>query len=170
MSAETKNTQSYSIKEAAELSGLLESTLRYYETIGLMKPISRDSSSRHRRYTADDIDYAVAVACLNATGMSIEDMRAYLGNRDKGAHSAQEQIALLEGHKRHLTEEAHSLHLRQRYIDAKIAYWRAVLAGDAARAEKIGESVRVISRELRTSREKLSRAADVTGADVAELP
>jgi DNA-binding transcriptional MerR regulator len=158
MSAHTRNTQSHSIREAAKLSGLPESTLRYYETIGLMKPISRDSSSKHRRYTADDIDYAVAVACLNASGMSIEDMRAYLGNRGKGAHSAQEQIALLESHKRHLAEEAYSLQLRQRYIDAKIAYWRAVLAGDAAQAEEIGRRARLISQELRTPKEKQSSA------------
>jgi DNA-binding transcriptional MerR regulator len=158
MSAHTRNPQSYSIKEAARLSGLTESTLRYYETIGLMKPISRDSSSKHRRYTEGDIDYAVAVACLNATGMSIEDMRAYLGNRGKGAHSAQEQITLLEGHKQHLAEEAYSLQLRQRYIDAKIAYWHAVVAGDAAQAEEIGKRARLISQELRAAREKLSGA------------
>ena len=77
MSAHPRD-RGYSIKEAAKLSGLPESTLRYYETIGLMNPISRDPSSKHRRYTDDDIDYAVAVACLNATGMSTEAMRAYL--------------------------------------------------------------------------------------------
>ncbi len=78
MSAHTTNRSSYSIKEAAELSGLPESTLRYYETIGVMRPISRNASSKHRRYTAGDIDYAVAVACLNATDTSTDDMHARL--------------------------------------------------------------------------------------------
>lgn len=154
MSTHTRTAHSYSIREAARLSGLPASTLRYYETIGLMDSVSRDSSSKHRRYTDDNINHAIAVACLNATGMSTEDMRAYLGNRGKGARSAQEQIDLLEGHKRHLAEEAYSLQLRQRYIDAKIAYWRAVLAGDAAQAEEIGKSARLISQELRTPKEK----------------
>lgn len=163
MSAHTTNRSGYSIKEAAELSGLPESTLRYYETIGIMKPIGRDASSKHRRYTAGDIDYAVAIACLNATGMSIGDMRAYLGNRGNGAHSAQEQIDLLTNHQRYLAEEAHSLQLRQRYVDAKIAYWQAVLAGDEAKAGEIGESARSISKELRASREKLSSVVDTTG-------
>jgi DNA-binding transcriptional MerR regulator len=158
MSAHTKNAHSYSIREASKLSGLSASTLRYYETIGLMDSVGRDSSSKHRRYTDDDIDHAIAVACLNATGMPIDDMRSYLGNRGKGAGSAQEQITLLEGHKQHLAEEAYSLGLRQRYIDAKIAYWRAVLAGDAAQAEEIGKRARLISQELRASREKLSGA------------
>jgi DNA-binding transcriptional MerR regulator len=156
MSIRTRNTQSYSIKEAARLSGLPESTLRYYETIGLMKPISRDPSSKHRRYTTADIDYTIAIACLNATGMSIDDMRSYLENRKHGKNSAHDQIELLEKHKQHLAEEAYSLQLRQRYINAKIAYWRAVSAGDVKQAKAIGESARLISKELRESLEKLA--------------
>ena len=153
MSAQTKGP-SYSIREAAQLCGLPESTLRYYETIGIMRPISRDASSKHRRYSAGDIDYAVAVACLNATGMSLGDMRNYLGNRGKGAHSAQEQIGLLERHQQHLAEEACSLELRQRYVAAKITYWRAVLAGDAVKANEISENARTLSSRLRASQEK----------------
>ena len=139
----------YSIREAARLCGLPESTLRYYETIGLLEPVGRDASSGHRRYTEDDVNRAVAVACLNATGMSIGAMRAYLENRAHGQRSAQEQVGLLEAHKRHLTEEAHNLHLRQRYIDAKIAYWQAIGAGDAAQAKAISAGARLLSSELR---------------------
>ena len=161
MSTAIRNRQSYSISEAAQLVGLPESTLRYYETIGLMNPVGRDPSSKHRRYTDHDIDYAVAVACLNATGMSIETMRAYLANRGHGAHSAKEQLDLLESHKQHLAEEASRLQLRQRYIDAKIAYWQAVLAGDTAQAQEIGKNAKLISQELR-AREKPSDTSTVT--------
>ncbi len=139
----------YSIREAARLCGLPESTLRYYETIGLLGPVGRDSSSGHRRYTEDDVNRAVAVACLNATGMSIGAMRAYLENRTHGQRSAQEQVGLLEAHQRHLAAEACNLQLRRRYIDAKIAYWQAVAAGDAVRAQAIGASARLLSSELR---------------------
>lgn len=139
----------YSIREAAKLCGLPESTLRYYETIGLLGPVGRDASSGHRRYTEEDVNRAVAVACLNATGMSIGAMRTYLENRQHGEHSAREQVGLLEAHKRRLTEEAYNLQLRQRYIDAKIAYWQAIGAGDAARAKAVSASARRLSSELR---------------------
>ncbi len=79
-------------------------------------------------------------------------MRAYLGNREKGSHSAQEQIDLLTNHKRYLAEKAYNLQLKQHYVDAKIAYWRAVLAGDEEKAGEIGESARSISEALRASR------------------
>ena len=70
----------YTIKEAARMTGLAESTLRYYETMGLIGPIERDESSKHRTYGEDDVNLIVGIACLSATGMSIADMRKYLGN------------------------------------------------------------------------------------------
>ena len=81
--------------------------------------------------------------------MSIGAMRAYLENRAHGQRSAQEQVGLLEAHKRRLAEEARNLHLRQRYIDAKIAYWQAIGAGDAARAKAVSAGARLLSSELR---------------------
>lgn len=81
MSKHTEHKKYYTIMEAAKLSGLPESTLRYYETISLIDPIKRGESSKQREYTDDDINMIIAVACLSATGMSIDSMREYLGNR-----------------------------------------------------------------------------------------
>ena len=94
MNTQTDKTQLYTIREVAKLSGLPESTLRYYETIGLIHPIARDSSSKHRVYGEDDVNRIIAMACLSATGMSIEDMRTYLKNRSQGAQAAAEQVEL----------------------------------------------------------------------------
>ncbi len=41
----------HSIREASMISGLPESTLRYYEQIGIIDPIARDPSSGHRVYS-----------------------------------------------------------------------------------------------------------------------
>jgi DNA-binding transcriptional MerR regulator len=38
------------IQDVSRRSGLSEPTLRYYEEVGLIGPIERDPSSRHRRY------------------------------------------------------------------------------------------------------------------------
>ncbi|MGZ4457133.1 MAG: MerR family DNA-binding transcriptional regulator, partial [Oryzihumus sp.] len=40
----------YTIKEAAALTGLPATTLRYYESIGVIAPVSRGASSGHRVY------------------------------------------------------------------------------------------------------------------------
>ena len=149
MNNQTDKTQLYTIREVAQLSGLPESTLRYYETIGLIHPIRRDSSSKHRVYNENDVNFAISIACLNATGMSLEDMRTYLKNRSQGAQAANEQVELLETHKRRLAEEAHYVTLRQRYVDAKIAYWKAVKSGDTEQIEATRESSYAIAQELK---------------------
>jgi len=71
MSNHTDKVHLYTMREVAKLSGLPESTLRYYETLGIIHPIRRDSSSKHRAYSEDEVHFALAIACLNATGMSL---------------------------------------------------------------------------------------------------
>ena len=149
MNTHTDKAQLYTIREVAKLSELPESTLRYYETIRLIHPITRDSSSKHRVYNEHDVNFAVAIACLNAIGMSIEDMRSYLKNRSLGAQAANEQVELLETQKKRLAEEAHNLELRQRYVDIKIAYWKAVASGDTTEIEVTREQTYALAQELK---------------------
>lgn len=127
--------KTYTIREAAKISGLPESTLRYYETIGLIPPVQRDTSSKYRVYSEGDVNLVVAVACLNATGLSIEHMREYLKNRDLGVEGAQNQIGLLRAQEVRLTEDLHYLQLRRGYVQSKIAFWQAIEAGDDERVQ-----------------------------------
>ena len=141
--------RSYSIKEAAALTGLPASTLRYYEQVGVIAPVTRGATSGHRVYDEADLDQLVSVACLSATGMSLDDMRAYMANARLGAAAAAEQRSLLEQQQRHLAVEAERLVLRQRYVDLKIAYWQAVIDGDADRSEQLAGRAGELADELR---------------------
>lgn len=152
MSSE-QTIRTYTIMEAAKLSGLSESTLRYYETIGLIDPIRRGETSKQREYIDDDINMIISVACLSATGMSIDSMREYLSNRGRGASAAKEQINLLDKQRTRLFEEAHFMQLRQRYVNVKIDYWKAVEAGDDVRVAKIKQMADAIASELKLPRE-----------------
>jgi DNA-binding transcriptional MerR regulator len=146
----TSTTQrSYSIKEAAALTGLPASTLRYYESIGVIHPISRGASSRHRVYDDDDLDQLMWVACLAATGMSVSDMREYVANGALGPSAAAQQIDLLAAQDRRLEVEAEHLALRRRYVRLKITYWQAVGAGDTDRAEEIGRKASALADALK---------------------
>jgi DNA-binding transcriptional MerR regulator len=153
MATKRDGRRRYAIKEAAKLSGLPESTLRYYESIGLIDPIGRDPSSKQRIYSEDDINLIVSVACLSATGMSIEDMRAYLGSRGHGARSANGHKELLEAQRRRLAEEGRYLKLRRRYVDTKIAYWCAVASGDKKKVEAMRKRAHAIAKELNRPKE-----------------
>lgn len=139
----------YTIKEAAALTGLPASTLRYYESIGVIAPVGRGASSGHRVYDEDDLDQIMWVACLAATGMSVTDMRRYVANGRLGRSAASEQVELLTHQQRRLQAEAERLVLRQRYVALKIDYWRAASSGDQTRADRLSGEARTLADELK---------------------
>lgn len=141
--------KTYEISEAAQICGLPDSTLRYYERIGLIDRIARDSSSKRRIYTQEDVDHLTMIASLSATGMSIADMRTYLANRKDGAGKAREQANLLTAQHRHLADEMEHLRCRMRYVEAKIAYWNAVESGDADAIAACSAITNAIAEELK---------------------
>jgi DNA-binding transcriptional MerR regulator len=120
------------IQDVSRRSGLSEPTLRYYEEVGLVGPIGRDASSRHRRYKEQDLDTLQALACLRAMGVGIEDMRTYQANRALGNAAAGEQRDLLLRHAERIESEIETLHTHLDYLRAKSALWDARDRGDAA--------------------------------------
>lgn len=141
--------RTYTIKEAAALTGLPASTLRYYESNGVVPPVSRGASSGHRVYGEDDLDQLMGVACLAATGMSINDMRTYVSNVSVGSPAAHEQVELLTAQEQRLADEAQRIALRQRYVRIKIDYWHAVESGDTARAHLLSGQAHALANEIR---------------------
>ncbi|MBW3082728.1 MerR family transcriptional regulator [Bifidobacterium phasiani] len=153
----TEPTTWHTIREAAMLSGLPESTLRYYEKIGIIPRIARDPSSGHRVYSDDDIESLVTISCLSATGMPLDAMREYLGNRIEGRRGAARQMELLRAQADRLAERAAGIRMQQEYVAFKIAYWQARAEGRDADAERILEEnrgiVEAVSRHGRDARQ-----------------
>ena len=145
----TTTRHTYTITEAAALTGLPASTLRYYESIGVIAPISRGASSKHRVYDEGDLDQVMWVACLAATGMSVADMRQYVANGQLGPQAASHQIELLAQQQRRLAAEAEQVALRQQYVRIKIDYWHAVEAGDTVRADQLSGEARTLAGQLK---------------------
>ena len=123
----------FTIQDVSRRSGLSEPTLRYYEEVGLIGPIERDPSSRHRRYRDEDLDTLQALACLRAMGVGIEDMRTYKDNRVRGHESAGEQRDLLLRHVERIEAEIETLRTHLDYLRAKAALWDARDRGDTQR-------------------------------------
>ena len=145
-------TRTYTIKEAAALTGLPASTLRYYESIGVIAPVGRGESSKHRLFTEADLDQLMWVACLAATGMSVSDMRQYVANGQLGRAAAAEQVALLTGQRERLAVEAELIALRKQYVQLKIGYWQAIEVGDDDRADRLSSEARRLADELKRAK------------------
>jgi DNA-binding transcriptional MerR regulator len=140
----------FSIGEMAASSGLSVHTLRYYERIGLIAPIPRLSSG-HRRYSQTTVERVESLGYLRAAGLSLQDMRTYLANLDRGDTAAGDHAQLLGAHARTLAAQIEQLRLRQTYIEAKAAYWQAVADGDrdADHAQRSIQRARDLSAQLR---------------------
>jgi DNA-binding transcriptional MerR regulator len=118
------------IQQVSRRTGLAESTLRYYERIGLIDPVPRDSSSGHRRYPADLVGTIESLSCLRGSGMSVADIRSYVANTRRGAEATADQRKLFEAHAARLHDEIARLRLRERYVTAKARMWAAREDGD----------------------------------------
>jgi len=84
---------SYSVKEAANLSGMTIRTLRYYDEIELL-PIERNTSN-HRVYDMHDILKLSMIRSLKEIGISLEDIKDILKNNTKSMDDSlllQEQL------------------------------------------------------------------------------
>jgi MerR family copper efflux transcriptional regulator len=136
------------VQDVSRRSGLSEPTLRYYEEVGLIGPIERDPSSRHRRYREEDVDTLQALACLRAMGVGIEDMRTYQANRRRGHDAAGEQRDLLIRHAERIETEIETLRTHLDYLRAKGALWDARYHGDIDAESEAKLQVQVMIRRL----------------------
>jgi len=130
-------SQGFTIQQVARLTGLSEYTLRYYEKIGLIDPVDRDDSSGHRRYDVDGLARIEALARLRAVGLGIDEMRVLMHSRGHRPETVDTKIMLLAAHRSKLAQEISRLRARKRFVENRIAYWQAVLAGDEAAAGRL---------------------------------
>ena len=70
------------IREASDRSGLSADTLRYYERIGLLPPVSRNSGGQ-RRYDDRDIARLRFVTRAQAMAFSLDEIGQLMALRDR---------------------------------------------------------------------------------------
>jgi DNA-binding transcriptional MerR regulator len=117
-------TDALTIQQTAEACGLSVHTLRYYERIGLIKPVARRSNG-HRLYRADDLNWIAFLLRLRATGMPIAQMQRYAQLRERSTQlaSVTERKAMLQQHARAIEAEINTLSETLVYLREKIAVY-----------------------------------------------
>ncbi|MDR1635605.1 MAG: MerR family transcriptional regulator [Bifidobacteriaceae bacterium] len=141
--------RAFTISQASRSCGLPESTLRYYEQIGVIGPVRRDPLNGYRVYSQDDLDVLDAVACLSGLGMPVANLREYLANAAPSRAAAATQLDLMREQRDRLAQDAEALELRRRYVELKVSYWEAVAAGDDAEVERIALEAGPLSVAIR---------------------
>lgn len=84
------------IGEVAERSGVPPKTIRYYEDIGLVRPLRSDNGYRAFRET--DLHKLAFLGRARALGFSIEDCRTLLSLYEDETRESAQVKAVAEGH------------------------------------------------------------------------
>lgn len=100
------------ISEAAKITGLTPSTLRYYESKGLIPPVTRKNGGV-RDYQQDDLGWIDFIECMRSAGMSVESLIEYTTLFRNGEQSD-------EARKNILIRERDQLFAKQKEINETI--------------------------------------------------
>ncbi len=125
MSSRASRIKTISIKEAAVETNLSAHTLRYYERIGLLPNIARDSNGQ-RRYTADNLGAILILIKLRATGMPIGIMQRFVQLLEMGDKAVAERRALLEAHEKAVRANIVELETNLEAIITKIGIYKDI--------------------------------------------
>jgi DNA-binding transcriptional MerR regulator len=72
----------FSIGEMAKLHNTTIKTLRYYDEIGLLKPIQIDKNNGYRYYSTEQFEQLNTIHYLKELGFSLKEIGEHLVQRD----------------------------------------------------------------------------------------
>lgn len=122
-----KEVHQMNIKEVANMFGLTVDTIRYYEKIGVVPPITRDKRG-YRVFTTRDLNWVFLAKSLHNAGVSIESLVEYaaLSQVDGDERLAQKEI--LQSQLSELEQKLSELHKTRDLLAYKIDTFDAHIA------------------------------------------
>lgn len=117
------------IKEVSKKYGLSQDTLRYYEKIGVIPPVTRTAGGI-RNYTEKDISWVENAVCMRNAGLPVEVIAEYCRLFSMGDSTIGARLELLTEQRKKLIEQKEQLEAEISRLDYKIGrYEIAVKTG-----------------------------------------
>lgn len=114
------------IQKFSEITDISSHTIRYYEKIGLLRNISRNSSG-HRWFTEKDIIWIEFIKRLKDTGMPLGIILNYADLRDEGASTSELRMQILEEHAVMLEEKIAEEQDHLKKLKEKIKHYSEII-------------------------------------------
>ena len=111
------------IKSASELLGISADTIRYYERVGLVPPITRTSTGI-RDFQVQDIEALEFIKCFRLAGVSVDSLVDYMSLYQKGDETREERLGILEEEKQKLEERLSQLQTALNRLNLKIKFYK----------------------------------------------
>lgn len=149
----------FKIGDFSRLCRITVRTLRYYDEIGLLKPVKVDTFTGYRYYSVNQLPRLNRIAMLKSLGLSLDDIRELLDNDLPTDHIKQLLQVKQSEIKQRLNEDEERLHQVEVWLD-KINKGDK-MPTDIAIQEKDVPELQVISkRETGTYETTISKLAD----------
>lgn len=84
----------YTVGEMAKKLGVAPSTLRYYDSEGLLPFVER-SSGGIRMFKDSDYEWLQIIGCLKKTGMQLKDIKSFIEMAMQGDETIESRLALI---------------------------------------------------------------------------
>ncbi|WP_290773816.1 MerR family transcriptional regulator [Anaerofustis sp.] len=107
------------IAEVSKKFDLSQDTLRYYERIGLIPRVGRNSSGI-RDYKEKDLGWVEFIKCMRNAGLSIESLIEYVTLFEEGEHTAGARKDILFEEREKLRERIAQMKETLKRLDKKI--------------------------------------------------
>ncbi len=118
------------IKEVSEKYGISQDTLRYYERVGMIPPVTRTPSGI-RNYTDENVKWVEMALCMRSAGLPVEVMIEYLKLFQQGDETIPARLDLLTEQREVLLEQKKQIEQTLDRLNYKIArYEIAVQTGN----------------------------------------
>lgn len=117
------------IKEVSEKFGISQDTLRYYERVGLIPPVTRTPSGI-RDYQESDLGWVENAVCMRNAGVPIEALIEYVKLYQMGDTTFEARRQLLQEQYDALQEQKEQIEATMKRLAYKVSrYEKAVQTG-----------------------------------------
>ena len=111
------------IKSASDLLGISADTIRYYERVGLVPPITRTATGI-RDFQDYDIEALEFIKCFRSAGVSVDSLVDDMSLYQKGDETREERLGILEDEKKRLEERLSQLQVALNRLNLKIKLYK----------------------------------------------
>lgn len=114
------------IKEVSEKCGITQDTLRYYERVGMIPPVTRTPGGM-RDYQPEDLAWVELAMCMRSAGLPVEVMIEYLKLFQAGDETISARLRLLTDQRTALLEQRRQIDATLDRLNYKIARYEVAV-------------------------------------------
>src|SRR5262245_25299906 len=115
----------YTVGEFSRIARVSKRLLRYYDEIGLLKPVHTDKFTGYRYYSAEQMPRLNRILALKDLGLSLDQIQRLLSDRI----STQEMQGMLLLKKAEIEQQVQEEIQRVRNIEARLQFLQSAEAG-----------------------------------------